>query len=40
MIVCGSSVAFLLGTVMTWRQLALTGEDFYNNLNLQYTIDC
>nr|GLL41881.1 sugar transporter ERD6-like 16 [Ipomoea trifida] len=25
MIVCGSSVAFLLGTVMTWRQLALTG---------------
>ncbi|XP_019172878.1 PREDICTED: sugar transporter ERD6-like 16 [Ipomoea nil] len=25
MIVCGSSVAFLLGTVMTWRHLALTG---------------
>lgn len=25
MIVCGSSVAFLLGTVTTWRTLALTG---------------
>ena len=26
MIVCGSSVAFLLGTVTTWRTLALTGN--------------
>ncbi|KAF3670447.1 Sugar transporter ERD6-like 16 [Capsicum annuum] len=25
MIVCGSSVAYLLGTVITWRNLALTG---------------
>lgn len=28
MIVCGSSVAYLLGTLITWRNLALTGNSW------------
>lgn len=32
MIVSGVSVAFVIGTVLTWRALALTGEILINKI--------
>lgn len=32
MIVAGVSVSFIIGTVITWRTLALTGENWILNL--------